>query len=112
MVVHQLCASDDSGLCHDHRWRFLTIVLRGGYLEYGPDGTYVRRRAGSMALRPATALHRVELLTSQTWTILVRGRQTRDWGVLTESGWVAADETDVAERFEPELAPVSPDLGI
>lgn len=34
LMVHQMLGPDDDACHHDHPWTFLTLVLRGGYVEH------------------------------------------------------------------------------
>lgn len=75
--VHHFLASDDDRAFHDHPWWFVTLVLRGSYIDWNPSG-YDRLTAGSIRYRPAH--HRHTVLTSGVWTIVITGPKIRDWG--------------------------------
>lgn len=80
VYVHKFLRSDDDRALHDHPWWFVSLVLRGGYLEISetaagkltaftriaPDWTrpWVHRGLGWRALagRRASYRHRVKLL--------------------------------------------------
>lgn len=103
VYVHQFLRSDDDRALHDHPWWFVSLMLRGKYDEITESGMK-RRRAGSIAYRPAEWRHRVHLLstlvetgrddrrphgplirgwrTTETpcWTLIVTGRRRRMWG--------------------------------
>jgi len=77
--VHHWLASDDDRAFHDHPWWFLTVVLKGGYTDYSPDGAdYLR--AGSVRFRRALHQHTVRPFSGGAWTLLVTGPQVRAWG--------------------------------
>ena len=90
--VHHILRSDDARAFHDHPWRYLTVVLRGGYTEVRPvfdrSGLYAgeTRRwygPGSVMLRGAKTWHRLELAPGRTaWTLFVTGRKRQTWGFL------------------------------
>lgn len=61
VYVHKFCRSDDDRALHDHPWWFVSLILRGRYDEITEAGTR-RRRAGSIAFRPAEWRHRVALV--------------------------------------------------
>ena len=47
-----------------------------------------RVRPGMLLFRPASHVHRVELVDGRSsWSILVRGSYTREWGFWTRFGW-------------------------
>ncbi|MCG7592439.1 hypothetical protein [Mycobacterium sp. PSTR-4-N] len=100
VYVHKFCRSDDDRALHDHPWWFVSLMLRGQYDEVTNAGTN-RRRAGSIAYRPAEWRHRVQLLghyvtpyrpsddptgwsdhwvEQPCWTLIVTGRRVRTWG--------------------------------
>ena len=102
VYLHWFHASDDDSL-HDHPWPFLTVMLRAGYWEHTPGsgGTVVRtwHPPGSIRVRPARWLHRVEIDPSRRpVTLVVRGPQIRRWGFQTGSGWIPWPEYKDARR--------------
>lgn len=87
LYVHHFIRSDFDRAFHDHPWWFVTLILRGGYIEHTPQGNF-RRRAGSILFRPARWLHWVEV-GKPAWTLLFVGPKSREWGFLTRTGWVS-----------------------
>lgn len=92
VYLHKFCRSDDDRALHDHPWWFVSILLRGGYLEVTPDGMR-ERRAPSIAFRPAQWKHRVQLHRDSggerpCWTVIVTGPKRRHWGFWCPSGFV------------------------
>jgi hypothetical protein len=88
IYLHNIRHSDDDRALHDHPWWNLTIILKGGYLEVLPTGRKARR-AGSIILRRATALHRLEVRDQQeAWTLFLTGPVIRDWGFACPQGWI------------------------
>lgn len=84
---HLIRASDPGRDFHDHPWNYVTRLLSGAYIEHTPDGI-VRYEAPAVLIREAGSLHRLELADGPVWTYFVTGRWQRDWGFMTESGWV------------------------
>lgn len=99
--LHKILISDFACL-HDHPWAFISIILRGGYIEHtkkkGPTleaGSYVYKGfaesrlygAGSVLYRQANHAHRLEI-HQPAWTLVVTFKKTRDWGFYTPFGWV------------------------
>jgi hypothetical protein len=90
--VHHILRSDDDRAFHDHPWPYVTIVLRGGYVEvtplYDDSGIYVGDRRvwrgpGSVLWRPARSLHRLEVESGQTaWTLFITGPKCQTWGFV------------------------------
>lgn len=106
LFLHRFCRSDDDRALHDHPWWFISILIRGSYVEeyQDIDGTVKRRRrtAPSICYRPLSTRHRVILDhvfpepphrdddwvweawdgqgAKSVWTIILTGRDVRGWG--------------------------------
>jgi hypothetical protein len=95
IYLHRFWASDPDNL-HDHPWWSLSYILKGGYREWFLDGTFKDRKKGDTVLRDASTFHRVELSEGakpgSAWTFFFTWSRQRDWGFLTDDGWVAAKE--------------------
>lgn len=92
LYLHKFLRDDDDRALHDHPWWFVSLVLRGGYVEKTEAGE-TRRRAGSVAFRPATWRHRVVLERDAVgevipcWTLILTGRKSRTWGFWCPFGF-------------------------
>lgn len=75
--LHHFISSDDDRAFHDHPWWFVTLVLRGSYVDWSPSGKD-RLTPGSIRYRPAHHSHTV--LTEGAWTLVVTGPKMRLWG--------------------------------
>lgn len=92
--VHKILRSDDSRAFHNHPWSFVSIILKGEYIEVTPEYTkdgfyleplYTYYAEGSLLHRPDNYFHRLELLNCQpVWTLFITGRKKRIWGFLIE----------------------------
>jgi hypothetical protein len=111
IYLHKILRTDTDRNLHDHPFDFTSIILWGGYWEHGrqavdhwrehlpPHGLVeqtfepVRRwyGIGSIIRHWACDLHRVEL-DRPAWTLFIRGPRVREWGFLTEDGWVPWDK--------------------
>lgn len=90
--VHHILRSDDDRAFHDHPWTYLTIILKGGYVEVTPifDGSGIYRGErrqwrgpGSVLLRRAKSWHRLEVPTGvDTWTLFMTGPKRQRWGFM------------------------------
>lgn len=78
IMLHRFHGPDPGRHLHDHPWSFLSIVLRGGYLEENFTWpVYVKR----WSYHRAEDAHRVaRLFRTPTWTLIIRGRRRRQWG--------------------------------
>jgi len=87
LFLHKFHRSD-ADVQHDHPWNFWTLVLWRGYLEETPNG---RRRVwpGQFLYRPATWIHRVELIREQpAWTLVIASPYKRGWGFWIDRKFV------------------------
>jgi len=91
IYIHKFWISDYDVL-HDHPWNFIAIPLTSGYREHLPDGSYLERRPLRPKFRTAEEFHWVELNRGPAWTLFIHFRKRREWGFLTSTGWVDADE--------------------
>lgn len=93
VYIHKLCRSDYDRALHNHPWPFISIILRGSYLEVHDqtnDGLMVRQyhRRGDILIRPAEWRHRFVLHGDRpTWTLVIVGRRQQPWGFFLKDGW-------------------------
>lgn len=90
IYLHKISLSDADPCMHDHPWWFISFILRGGYTEHTPKGTF-QRRPGNVLYNPIPWLHRLEL-KKPAWTLLIGGPVSRVWGFMTPNGWMPFDE--------------------
>lgn len=91
LYLHKFLRSDDERAPHNHPWWFVSLVLRGHYLEYNdvPPNPSMRKRF-SLAFRGLDVFHRVALPNGfrkdgsygplPCWTLVVTGPDVRGWG--------------------------------
>lgn len=88
LYLHRVLRSDDDRALHDHPWPNESFVIAGSYIEHTPDGSFVRR-AGDSIVRPAHALHRLEVIPGEAAiTLFSTGAKEREWGFACPQGWV------------------------
>ena len=100
--IHQFHISDYP-VPHDHPWSFLSIVLKGYYIEHFVDGTFEIRKAGSIRFRQAKEFHWIEVpagMEGKVWTLFFGFKRKREWGFLTKDGWV--DHVTYEERLKAQ----------
>ena len=99
IYLHRMDGPDSRPTLHDHPWNFLSIVLRGGYVERRLDPM---TREVDEAHRVTTVNHMrthdahaiVSLLRVPSWTLVLVGARRRTWGYSelsaygTDSEWV------------------------
>lgn len=87
MCLHVFHRSDADDL-HDHPWPFVSVILWRGYREQSAGARLKRKWPGMILFRPATHVHRVELVDGKRAISLVfMGRRIREWGFFTRQGW-------------------------
>lgn len=108
--VHHLATADSDRHFHDHPWAFVSLMLRGAYVEERPRSifpcfdftptpnqlqwedecgeayTLTLRKAGSLALRHAPDRHRISVVMPDTWSLFVYGPERQWWGFYTPQG--------------------------
>lgn len=83
--IHKIMLSDDDCM-HDHPWSFLSIILKGGYVEHTPAGSKLFG-AGSILWRPNPWIHKLEIWQPAI-TLVITFKKVRVWGFHTPSGWL------------------------
>lgn len=79
IYLHELTAPQWHEKCHDHPWWFVTLILWPGYLEENVQGFFYRE-PGTVWYRPAHYRHNVVTPQGTSWSIIVTGPKSRDWG--------------------------------
>lgn len=121
LYLHRMDGPDPRTTLHDHPWRFLSLVLRGGYVERRLDPVTMNvnerhrvRRFNRMGLHDAHAI--VRLLKVPTWTLLLVGPRRRTWGYLEPEtsinsqrtvrrwAWTEFDKHPHAAEFDAAVA--------
>lgn len=99
VYLHRYHASDPGPELHDHPWHSLSYMIDGELREETPRGM-VARRAGDFVFRRAAQMHRVHLMGAHATTLFITGPKFRDWGFMTDRGWV---------HWSEYLGPLQPD---
>jgi hypothetical protein len=91
VYVHALYESDRDEHMHDHPWDFMSIILKGGYLE---NTLYRVKRYGRFDVirHKAEDFHQLRLLHKPTWTLVITGPARRAWGYLVKGRFVGHEE--------------------
>jgi hypothetical protein len=86
VYLHKLLRSDHDRALHDHPWAFVSIVLKGSYIEISEHQRIVRKRFG-VIVRSATWKHRFVISHPPAWTLVFVGPRIRRWGFWPEGKW-------------------------
>lgn len=102
LYVHHITAPDPQEDPHDHPWNFTSVVLKGWYVEaihrivpdFNARGSRAhfsgvnRWRLGSVhRMQSGGVAHRIVQHAPSTWTLILRGKRTREWGFWTPAGF-------------------------
>lgn len=91
MLLHHFLPNSDDRDVHDHPWPFITIVLKGFYvnIERNAQGklTAERMKPGTIRYRPATHTHCTKAGPNGCWTLVVTGPLVREWGFWLDGKW-------------------------
>jgi hypothetical protein len=95
VYLHCFLRSDDDRALHDHPWCWLSLVLRGAYVEHTIAAGGIRQRRliekGALRFHRPRFAHRLEVIQKrgECWTLFVTGPRVRVWGFhCAERGWV------------------------
>lgn len=102
--VHHIATPDVDRHLHDHPWDFISIVLRGWYVEQRPQYTDLFfgwpddaielthgafRKEGSIAYRRTTDRHSISSMSEDgVWTLFITFKYQQGWGFFTQEGKV------------------------
>lgn len=99
--IHHIATPDFDRHLHDHPFSFVSLVLKGWYIEARPverDPCFVgdrelcyltQRKKGSIAYRPCWARHRICAMSQGgVWTLVLTSPRKMWWGFFTETGKV------------------------
>lgn len=104
LFLHLFHRSDSDAALHTHPWRFISLILKGGYWEQTHTGTTWKKPL-SLLYRPKTWAHRIILekgTEGNVWTLVLTGWKAQPWGFLCKKGWV--HWKTVVEREDSGLA--------
>jgi hypothetical protein len=85
IMFHKIYLTDNDCL-HDHPWGFMSVILKGGYVEHTKTSSRLYG-AGSILFRKPEFAHRLEVW-QPTWTLVFTTKKVRDWGFHTPKGWL------------------------
>lgn len=116
VFLHRMDAPDPGLDLHDHPWWFVSIVLKGGYIEERADtrnapaiaafdgeqrGIIIGRRRWSARAMRLDECHRITRLDApHVWTLVIHGPRRRRWGFYLADGYMGEQEYDETVRVE------------
>jgi len=94
IYLHNMLRDDDDRALHDHPWWNVSIILKGGYLEWfshrGDPVNCIWRGPWSVVFRKPSCAHRLALgyEKKSSWSLFITGPRVREWGFHCPRGWV------------------------
>ena len=77
--LHHWLRTDDDRYYHDHSCDFISIVLRGGYVNCTPNGNFPVKSISAW-IGKAKNRHYLKIPKEGAWTLLLCGRPYHKWG--------------------------------
>ena len=78
IYLHQFVGDDYKDM-HDHPKRFISIGIKGWYIEETPAGRKIYHAPWIRSF-PANHIHRLLVPSKSCWTIVIVFKKTREWG--------------------------------
>lgn len=85
--IHWINAPDAEPWHHDHPVTFLSIILRGGYVE-ARNGRLRKRRWFNFIRASKEDVHKIVYVWPKTITLCFMGPKRREWGFHIDGTWV------------------------
>jgi hypothetical protein len=107
IYLHDIFEPDGDRDPHNHPWSFISIVLRGRYVEKvypdpsGERDTWVAKRHVRFSVHrmDANSAHRIIFAAPRLKTLIIRGKRTGGWGFFTrDSGYIPWQEYGLDRR--------------
>lgn len=106
VYLHHFIGDDWSLDLHDHPKRFISVGLRGKYLETTPNGVRVYR-APWVRTFPANHIHRLSMINGgDCWTLVIVLKAVREWGFWHDGAfihwrrYVKGDKKELADKMK------------
>lgn len=96
--LHHIRLPDYGKELHDHPFDFVSIVVKGWYIEKLMHGPFVRHALGLPRYRKAESAHVItDVSKGGVWTLVFRGPIRRSWGFWQNGKWVPHSEYEPKE---------------
>lgn len=91
--IHKICKADEDKHLHNHPWNFMSIVLKGGYIERLQSGKANLRTFLNTAIRRAEKFHKIdEMVTKTVYTLNFMWGERKEWGYDVGGKFVQHEE--------------------
>jgi len=85
IYLHKWNKPDPRPTLHNHPWNFISLILKGGYVEKHHNGENIIRWFN---LVRRNKFHTVTKIDPGTVSLMFVGKTHQDWGYKTENGYV------------------------
>lgn len=87
--IHRIIKMNDTCL-HDHPWGFITLILKGGYVEYTEKKSRILH-PGRIIYRGSNFKHRLEI-HQKSWSLNLMFPTRKEWGYFVNGTFVKWDQ--------------------
>lgn len=88
IYVHQILKADEDAHEHDHPWSFLSLILKGGYIEQSEGKLKTRTNLKNpVAFSDRYRPHKLHTILRPTWTLVFGLGKRGEWGYDLNPGW-------------------------
>ena len=103
IYIHAIYVADLDKHCHDHPWNFMSIILKGTYIEkvinkhpkHNRYISYLTRSFWSNTFKwnKAETTHKIDkIMDGPVYTLFITGKNRRDWGYDVDGTWYQWEE--------------------
>lgn len=106
VLLHRMDAPDPGIDLHDHPWWFVSIIIKGGYVEARASNrqpneqAWITRKPWSVKTMRLDECHTItSLLTKHSWSLVLKGPRRRSWGFYVNEEWMPESVYDGTVRI-------------
>lgn len=95
IYIHTILKADEDPHLHDHPWDYVSLVLKGSFLEgsvdKNKDSVMTALVRGSISMQKAERFHKIVMLSlasKMVKTLFFTGPRRREWGYDVDGTWI------------------------
>lgn len=98
IYIHGIYKHDEDTHLHSHPWSFISLILKGSYVEETINGV-VNRGFLSIAYRNSKDYHKIKKLNTKTvYSLVITGKRYPTWGYKVDNKHVDNNEYRVLKN--------------